>query len=44
VRNAWLQRREYKVKDGDVADPAFDEEALMNEEPVAEPAPEAESK
>jgi phospholipid-binding lipoprotein MlaA len=44
VRNAWLQRREYKVKDGDVADPAFDEEALMNEEPVAEPAPETESK
>jgi phospholipid-binding lipoprotein MlaA len=28
VRNAWLQRREYKVKDGDVPDeePPLDEE------------------
>lgn len=44
VRNAWLQRREYKVKDGDVADPAFDEEALLNEEPIAAPAEGTEAK
>jgi phospholipid-binding lipoprotein MlaA len=37
VRNAWMQRREYKVKDGDVDAPQFDEEELLNEEPVAEP-------
>jgi phospholipid-binding lipoprotein MlaA len=37
VRNAWMQRREYKVKDGDVAAPEFDEEEFLNEEPVAEP-------
>ncbi|HUQ12118.1 MAG TPA: VacJ family lipoprotein [Steroidobacteraceae bacterium] len=35
VRNAWLQRRDYKVKDGDVADESFDEDAMMNEEPTA---------
>jgi phospholipid-binding lipoprotein MlaA len=40
VRNAWLQRREYKVRDGNVEnDAAFDEEAMLNEAP--EPAPEA---
>jgi phospholipid-binding lipoprotein MlaA len=38
VRNAWLQRREYKVKDGNVEEPAFDEEEMLNQEPVAEPA------
>src|SRR5688572_3581591 len=37
VRNAWMQRREYKVKDGDVDAPQFDEEELLNEEPAAEP-------
>ncbi len=38
VRNAWLQRREYKVRDGNVEnDGAFDEEALLNEEPQAAP-------
>jgi phospholipid-binding lipoprotein MlaA len=38
VRNAWLQRREYKVRDGNVEDDAaFDEEALLNEEPAAAP-------
>jgi phospholipid-binding lipoprotein MlaA len=41
VRNAWMQRREYKVKDGNVEDPAFDEEAMLNEEPVAKPEPPA---
>jgi phospholipid-binding lipoprotein MlaA len=45
VRNAWMQRREFKVRDGDVEDEAFDEEmldeeALLNEVPEA-PAPEA---
>jgi phospholipid-binding lipoprotein MlaA len=38
VRNAWLQRREYKVKDGNVDEPSFDEEEMLNEEPVADPA------
>jgi phospholipid-binding lipoprotein MlaA len=37
VRNAWLQRREYKVRDGEVAEEEFDEEALMNEAPVGVP-------
>ena len=43
VRNAWLQRREFKVRDGDVADESLDEsldeEAMMNEAP--EPAADA---
>jgi phospholipid-binding lipoprotein MlaA len=39
VRNAWLQRREYKVRDGDVEDEPLDEDAMMNETPEA-PAPE----
>jgi phospholipid-binding lipoprotein MlaA len=34
VRNAWLQRREYKVRDGNVEDEQLDEEALLNEEPA----------
>lgn len=38
VRNAWLQRREYKVQDGNVEDESFDEDAMMNEMPEA-PAP-----
>jgi len=38
VRNAWLQRREYKVRDGNVEEEALDEEAFMNEEPVPAPA------
>jgi phospholipid-binding lipoprotein MlaA len=36
VRNAWLQRREYKVKDGDVEAPSLDE---FEEEPAPETAP-----
>jgi phospholipid-binding lipoprotein MlaA len=36
VRNAWLQRREYKVQDGNVEDEVLDEEAMMEEAP--EPA------
>jgi phospholipid-binding lipoprotein MlaA len=39
VRNAWLARREYKVTDGNVEEPALDEEAMLNEAP--EPAPDA---
>lgn len=45
VRNAWLQRRDYKVKDGEVEDEPLDEEALLNEDPAAaagEPAPPSE--
>ena len=38
VRNAWLQRREFKVHDGNVEEEFLDEEALLNETP--EPAPE----
>ncbi len=47
VRNTWLQRREYKVRDGEVEDEPLDEEALLNEEPGAdatEAAPPAEPK
>ena len=36
VRNAWLQRREYKVSDGAIEDELDDEE--MYDEPVSEPA------
>jgi len=36
VRNAWLQRREYKVLDGNIEDPAFDDEEDL-EEPAAPP-------
>jgi phospholipid-binding lipoprotein MlaA len=39
VRNAWLQRRAYKVSDGNVEEESLDEDALMNETPEA-PAPE----
>ncbi len=43
VRNVWMQRREYKVKDGNVEDSALDEEALLNEEPEPEAHPPAET-
>lgn len=47
VRNAWLQRREYKVRDGNVPDeePMLDEEPVPDEEPLPDeqPAPEAQS-
>ncbi len=36
IRNAYLQRREYQVKDGNIA-PVFDED--FPEDPEAEPAP-----
>jgi phospholipid-binding lipoprotein MlaA len=37
VRNAWLQRREFKVRDGEVADEPLDEESMLNEEPAPPP-------
>ena len=42
VRNAWLARREYKVTDGNVEEPALDEDAMLNEapEPAKDAAPE----
>jgi phospholipid-binding lipoprotein MlaA len=40
VRNAWLQRREYKVKDGNVEDDsAALEEEFKEEDPAADAAP-----
>ena len=42
VRNAWLARREYKVTDGNVEDPALAEDAMLNAapEPAKDAAPE----
>jgi phospholipid-binding lipoprotein MlaA len=37
IRNAWLQRREFQVTDGNIADPSLDLEEGMEEEPPAEP-------
>jgi phospholipid-binding lipoprotein MlaA len=39
VRNAWLQRREYQVKDGDVDDQSLELEEEFKDDPAAEPAP-----
>jgi phospholipid-binding lipoprotein MlaA len=39
MRNAWLQRREFQVTDGEIDESEFDLEAGMEEEP--DPAPEA---
>ncbi len=47
IRNAWLQRREFLVRDGDVADESLDLEQEFLEDPAPEepqseePAPEA---
>ncbi len=41
VRNAWLQRREFQVTDGDIEDPSLELEEGMEEEPAPEPAPAA---
>jgi phospholipid-binding lipoprotein MlaA len=38
IRNAWLQRREFQVTDGDIEDPSLELEEGMEEEPEAEPA------
>jgi phospholipid-binding lipoprotein MlaA len=40
VRNVWMQRREFKVKDGNVEEPALDEEAMLEGDPGAETPPE----
>jgi phospholipid-binding lipoprotein MlaA len=42
VRNAWLQRREFQVTDGEIDDSALDLEEGMEEDPLpeGEPAPE----
>ncbi|HEU4516008.1 MAG TPA: VacJ family lipoprotein, partial [Steroidobacteraceae bacterium] len=40
IRNAWLQRREYQVKDGEVEDEIPLEELEELEDPAEEPAPE----
>lgn len=40
VRNAWLQRREYKVKDGNVEDDSASlEEELKEQDPASDAAP-----
>jgi phospholipid-binding lipoprotein MlaA len=40
IRNAWLQRREYQVKDGDVDDQSMELEEGFMDDPAADPAPE----
>jgi phospholipid-binding lipoprotein MlaA len=41
VSNAWLQRREYKVLDGNLPEDSFDDEEMMDDaEPEAEQPPE----
>ena len=37
VRNAWLQRREYKVKDGNVEDESLELEEEFKDDPATEP-------
>jgi phospholipid-binding lipoprotein MlaA len=37
VRNAWLQRREYKVKDGNVEDNSLELEEEFKDDPATEP-------
>jgi phospholipid-binding lipoprotein MlaA len=40
IRNAWIQRREYQVKDGDVDDQSMDLEEEFKDDPDDSPAPE----
>jgi len=40
IRNAWIQRREYQVKDGDVEDQSLELEEEFKDDPTAEPSPE----
>ena len=42
IRNAWIQRREYQVKDGDVEDQSLELEEEFKDEPDAGAAPENE--
>ena len=37
VRNAWLQRREYQVKDGDVEDQSLELEEEFKDDPSPDP-------
>jgi phospholipid-binding lipoprotein MlaA len=39
VRNAWLQRREYQVRDGDVEDQSLELEEEFKDDPPADAAP-----
>jgi phospholipid-binding lipoprotein MlaA len=39
IRNAWLQRREFQVTDGNVEDPSLELEEGMEEEPAPETEP-----
>ena len=39
VRNAWLQRREFQVTDGNVDDASLELEEGMEEEPAADATP-----
>jgi phospholipid-binding lipoprotein MlaA len=42
MRNAWLQRREFQVTDGNVSDSSLElEEGMEEEPPPAEPSPES---
>jgi len=43
VRNAWLQRREFQVTDGEIEDPSLELEEGMDEEPPADNAPETDA-
>jgi phospholipid-binding lipoprotein MlaA len=43
IRNAWLQRREFQVKDGEIDDPSLDLEQDMEQDIEAEPAPDGEA-
>jgi len=40
IRNAWIQRREYQVKDGNVDDQSLELEEEFKDDPDASPAPE----
>jgi phospholipid-binding lipoprotein MlaA len=42
IRNAWIQRREYQVKDGDIDDQSLELEEEFKDDPDAAPAPESE--
>jgi phospholipid-binding lipoprotein MlaA len=41
IRNAWLQRREYQVMDGEIEDPSLELEEGMDEDPATETMPDA---
>jgi phospholipid-binding lipoprotein MlaA len=41
IRNAWLQRREYQVTDGNIEDPSLELEEGMEEDPSTETMPDA---